>query len=66
MRALAALYREMAEVLQDSGLFERRLFRLDFADLDGDAGEITAWVTVFARAGGAVKGRAARDIARRC
>ena len=46
MRALAALYREMAEELQDSGLFERRLFRLDFEDLDGEAGEITAWVTV--------------------
>jgi hypothetical protein len=31
MRALAALYREMAEELAESGLFERRLFPLDFA-----------------------------------
>ena len=33
MRALAALYREMAEELEDSGLFERRFLPLDFADL---------------------------------
>ena len=31
MRALAALYREMAEELEESGLFERRLFPLRFA-----------------------------------
>ena len=37
MRALAALYREMAEELEDSGLFERRFLPLRFADLaDGD------------------------------
>jgi hypothetical protein len=33
MRALALLYREMAEELEDRGLFERRLFPLDFVDL---------------------------------
>ena len=33
MRALAALYREMAEELEDSGLLERRFLPLDFADL---------------------------------
>jgi hypothetical protein len=31
MRALAALYREMAEELEDSGLFERRFPPLRFA-----------------------------------
>ena len=31
MRALAALYREMAEELEDSGLFERRFPLLHFA-----------------------------------
>jgi hypothetical protein len=46
MRALTLLYREMAEELENSGLFERRLFPLDFVDLAGDAGEIKAWVTV--------------------
>jgi hypothetical protein len=35
MRALAALYREMAEELEDSGLFERRFLPLDFAGLAG-------------------------------
>ena len=35
MRALAALYREMAEELEDSGLFERRFIPLDLADLAG-------------------------------
>ena len=35
LRLLAALYREMAEELENSGLFERRLFPLDFVDLDG-------------------------------
>ena len=35
LRLLAALYREMAEELEDSTLFERRLFPLDFVDLDG-------------------------------
>ena len=30
MRALALLYREMAEELENSGLFERRLFPLCF------------------------------------
>jgi len=33
MHALAALYREMAEELEDSGLFERRFLPLDFAHL---------------------------------
>ncbi len=33
VRALAALYREMAEELEDSGLFERRFPPLEFADL---------------------------------
>jgi len=42
MRALALLYREMAEELEDSGLFECRLFRLDFADLAGDDQSISA------------------------
>ena len=32
MRALAALYREMAEELEESGLFERRFLFLVFAD----------------------------------
>ena len=36
MRALAALCREMAEELEDSGLFERRFLPLDLADLAGD------------------------------
>ena len=35
MRALAALYRELAEELQDSGLFEGRFLPLGFADLPG-------------------------------
>ena len=35
MRALAALYREMAEELDDRALFERRFSPLDFADLAG-------------------------------
>ena len=35
MHALATLYREMAEELEDSGLFERRLFPFDFVDLAG-------------------------------
>ena len=33
MRALAVLYREMAEELEDSGLFGRRVLRLDVAKL---------------------------------
>ncbi len=33
MRALAALYREMAEELEDRGLFERRFLPLDVAEL---------------------------------
>jgi hypothetical protein len=33
MRALALLYREMANELEDSGLFERRFLPLDFAGL---------------------------------
>ncbi len=40
MRALAELYREMAEELNDSRLFERRFLPLDVADLAGDADEI--------------------------
>ena len=35
MRALAALYREMVEELEESGLFERRFPPLRFADLVG-------------------------------
>jgi hypothetical protein len=35
MRALALLYREMANELEDSGLFERRFLAGDFADLAG-------------------------------
>ena len=35
LRALAVLYREMAEELEDSGLFERRFLPLDFTDLAG-------------------------------
>jgi hypothetical protein len=42
MRALAALYREMAEELETSGLFERRLFPLDFVDLAGGDQSISA------------------------
>ena len=42
MRALAVLYREMAEELEDSGLFERRLFPLDFVDLAGGDRSISA------------------------
>jgi hypothetical protein len=42
MRALAALYREMAEELEDSGLFERRFLPLDFADLAGGDRSISA------------------------
>ena len=34
MRALAALYREMAEELENSGLFDRRILPLDFAGLN--------------------------------
>lgn len=40
MRALATLYREMAEELDDSGLFERRFRSLRLADLaDPAAGD---------------------------
>ena len=42
MRALAALYREMADELEDSGLFERRFLLLDFADLAGGDQSISA------------------------
>ena len=42
MRALAALYREMAEELEDSGLFERRFLPLDLADLAGEDRSISA------------------------
>ena len=35
MRALAALYREMVEELEESGLFERRFPPWRFADLVG-------------------------------
>ena len=42
MRALAVLDREMAEELEDSGLFERRLFPLDFVDLAGGDRSISA------------------------
>ena len=42
MRALALLYREMAEELEDSGLFERRFLLLDFADLAGGDQSISA------------------------
>ena len=42
MRALAALYREMAEELEVSGLFERRFLPLDFADLAGGDQSISA------------------------
>jgi len=42
MRALAALYREMAEELEDSGLFERRFLPLHFADLAGGDRSIRA------------------------
>jgi len=42
LRALAALYREMAEELDDSGLFERRFLPLDFADLAGGDQSISA------------------------
>jgi hypothetical protein len=42
MRAVAALYREMAEELEDSGLFERRFLPLDFADLAGGDRSISA------------------------
>ena len=41
LRALALLYREMAEELEDSGLFERRFLIGDFADL---AGGETGWL----------------------
>jgi len=41
MRALALLYREMAEELEDSGLFEHRFLAEDFADL---AGGETGWL----------------------
>jgi len=33
LRALAVLYHEMADELEDSGLFERRFLPLNFADL---------------------------------
>jgi len=46
MRALAAVYREMAEELEESGLFERRFPPLEFADFAGDVGEFPAQVTV--------------------
>ena len=36
------LYREMAEELEDSGLFERRFLPLDFADLAGGDRSISA------------------------
>jgi hypothetical protein len=42
MHALALLYREMAEELENSGLFERRLFPLDFVDLAGGDQSISA------------------------
>ena len=42
MRALALLYREMAEELEKSGLFEHRLFPLDFLDLGGGDRSISA------------------------
>ena len=42
MRALAALYREIAEELEDSGLFERRFLPLDFAGLAGGDRSIRA------------------------
>ena len=42
MCALAALYREMAEELENSGLFERRFLSLDFADLAGGDRSISA------------------------
>ena len=42
MRALAALYREMAEELDDSALFERRFLPLDFAHLAGGDQSISA------------------------
>jgi len=42
LRALAALYREMAEELEVSGLFERRFLLLDFADLAGGDQSISA------------------------
>ena len=38
MRALALLYKEMAEELGESGLFERRLLRLDFAQIVFESG----------------------------
>ena len=37
MRALAALYREMVEELEESGLFERRFPPFDFASRAGAA-----------------------------
>jgi len=42
MRALAALYREMAEELDDSALFERRFDAVDCADFAGDDRSISA------------------------
>ena len=42
LRALALLYREMAEELEVSGLFERRFLLLDFADLAGGDQSISA------------------------
>ena len=42
MRALALLYREMAEELEDSGLFQRRFPPLNFADLAGGDRSLSA------------------------
>ena len=47
MRALAALYREMTEELEVSGLFERRFPPLDFADLAGDDRNCTNVVSLL-------------------
>ena len=41
-RALAALYREMSEELEDGGVFERRFPPLYFADLAGDGRSTSA------------------------
>jgi hypothetical protein len=46
MRALAALYCEMAEELDDKGLFESRFPPLHFADLPDCWDEIPSWVKV--------------------
>jgi hypothetical protein len=42
MRALALLYKEMAEELGESGLFERRFLALHFANLTGGDRSISA------------------------